>query len=76
MNYFFTSDLHLGHKNIIKYCNRPFSSLEEMNRIIIRRWNERVKVEDIVFVIGDFCFRNSSINRGEGIRVRAGEWEQ
>ena len=76
MNYFFSADLHLGHFNIIHYTGRPFSSLEEMNRIIIRRWNERVKCDDIVFVIGDFCFRNSSVNRGEGIRVRAKEWEK
>lgn len=30
-NTFLTSDLHLGHKNIIRYCSRPFSSLKEMD---------------------------------------------
>lgn len=75
MRYFFTADLHLGHKNIISYCNRPFESLEQMNTTIIRNWNERVKPEDTVFIIGDFCFRNSSDKRGEGIRMSAKEWE-
>lgn len=51
-------------------------SLDNMNKGIIYRWNERVKVDDIVFVIGDFCFKNSSGNRGEGIKTKAIEWEQ
>ena len=73
MKTFFTSDLHLGHNNIIKYCNRPFKSLEHMNMELIRRWNERIKKEDFVYHIGDFCFRNTS-NRGEGIKNKAQEW--
>jgi len=74
MNTYFTSDLHLGHKNIIKYCERPFKTLDEMNRTIIARWNARVRPEDFVYHIGDFCFRNSSDIRGEGIRKNAQEW--
>ncbi len=75
MRYWYTSDLHLGHKNIIKYCKRPFKSLEQMDETMIKRWNERVKPEDTVFVIGDFCFKNSSNKRGEGIKVLASYWE-
>jgi len=71
---FLTSDLHLGHDNIRKYCSRPFKTLEEMNETIIRRWNERVKKEDFVYHVGDFCFRNSNDSRGEGIRNKAQEW--
>jgi len=68
--------MHLGHANIIKYCNRPFTSLDEMNNTLIRNWNERVKTDDIVFHIGDFCFRNSVGGKiGEGIQVKAKEWE-
>jgi len=46
-----------------------------MNKTLIRKWNERVKPEDTVFVIGDFCFRNSSGKKGEGIKVSASYWE-
>ena len=56
MSYFYTSDFHLNHKNIIKYCERPFSSIEEMNKEIIKRYNEKIKKEDTVFHIGDFSF--------------------
>lgn len=38
-NLYVTSDLHLNHKNIIKYCDRPFefssSGVEEMNNVLI-----------------------------------------
>ena len=74
MNYWFTADYHLGHANIIKYCDRPFKSLEHMDETIVRKHNERVKKGDIVFHVGDFCFKNTS-NRGEGIRVKSKEWE-
>ena len=43
------------HKNIIKYCKRPFSSIEEMNEILIQNWNSCVKKNDRIFVLGDFC---------------------
>lgn len=52
----FTSDLHAHHKNIIKYCNRPFSSVEEMNSTLIKRWNSLIKDDDDVFMLGDIVF--------------------
>lgn len=55
---FFTSDLHLGHANVICHCNRPFASVEEMDETLIRNWNQRVKTNDTVYVLGDLMFRN------------------
>ena len=74
MNYFITSDLHLGHHNIIKYCNRPFKDVAHMNRVLIKNWNDRVKEEDVVFHLGDFCFKNSNESRGEGQCMTAFHW--
>jgi calcineurin-like phosphoesterase family protein len=45
-------------RNIIGYCNRPFDSLWYMNYKIIRRWNEKVAPDDIVYHLGDFCMGN------------------
>lgn len=53
---FVTSDLHLGHGNIIKYCNRPFKYTNEMDDKLIKNWNSVVTQQDIVYVLGDFCF--------------------
>lgn len=55
---FFTSDLHLFHKNIMKYCNRSFSSVEKMNETIISNWNNVVSEKDEVYILGDVTFGN------------------
>lgn len=53
---FVTSDTHFNHTNIIKYCNRPFKDIDEMNEELIKKWNEVVSNEDIVYHLGDFGF--------------------
>jgi calcineurin-like phosphoesterase family protein len=53
---FFTSDPHYGHENILKYCHRPFSSIEEHDEELIRLWNETVPEDGIVFILGDIGF--------------------
>lgn len=58
MNYYI-SDLHFGHQNIIRLCNRPFKNVDEMDEKIIQNWNNVVKPEDTVYILGDLCFRNS-----------------
>lgn len=55
MNVWYTSDLHIGHKNIIDLCGRPFSCTDEMDEIIIQRWNSVVRPEDTVYLLGDIC---------------------
>lgn len=56
---FFTSDLHFGHQNIIKFCNRPWETTEEMDKALIENWNSVVGENDIVFDLGDFAFASN-----------------
>ncbi len=73
---FLTADLHLGHANIIKYCDRPFKDIDTMNNTLINNWNSRVKPEDEVIIIGDWCFKNSPGGKeGEGVQANAQHWE-
>jgi calcineurin-like phosphoesterase family protein len=70
---FYTSDLHLGHANIIKICNRPFTDANEMNETLIKYWNARVRPCDHVYVVGDLAFRSPQsvkeyIERLQGIK--------
>jgi calcineurin-like phosphoesterase family protein len=50
-----TSDTHFSHANIIRYTNRPFTSVDEMNARLIERWNERVAPSDEVWHLGDLA---------------------
>jgi len=54
MSLWFTSDHHFGHENIIKFCDRPFETIEEMDAELIRLWNAVVKPTDTVYHLGDF----------------------
>lgn len=56
----FTSDLHFGHRNVIRFCNRPFADVKEMDEALINNWNEVVGENDIVFVLGDTFWFNDS----------------
>ena len=52
---FFTSDTHFNHTNILRYCNRPFKTVGQMNETIITNWNNVVGPDDVIFHLGDFC---------------------
>lgn len=51
----FISDNHFNHTKIIEYCNRPFTSVEEMNKYMIDQWNDVVSKDDLVYHLGDFA---------------------
>lgn len=53
---FYSADLHLGHHGILRHCpaTRPFDSVEAMDTEIVRRLNERVEHNDILYIVGDF----------------------
>ena len=59
--YFFTSDEHFQHTNVIEYSNRPFTSVEEMDEEIITRFNSVVTKNDIVIHAGDFTLAKKEI---------------
>lgn len=60
--FWFTADQHFWHSRIIKHANRPFDSVEEMNKTLIDNWNDCVKPTDTVYVLGDmfWCGRKKA----------------
>ena len=62
-NIFFISDLHIGHKNVIKFDKRPFKDIDEMHVELIKRWNSVVEPEDIVYFLGDLSFGRSELTK-------------
>lgn len=58
-NIWFTADTHFCHDNIVRFSGRPFADAAEMNEELIRRWNETVPEDGIVFHLGDFCMGGS-----------------
>jgi calcineurin-like phosphoesterase family protein len=74
MNMWFTSDIHFGHANIIKYCKRPYKNVSEMDEALIKNWNDRVSPKDYIYVIGDFAlskpdYANRILRRLNGEKV-------
>ncbi|MDP2908032.1 MAG: 2'-5' RNA ligase family protein [Nanoarchaeota archaeon] len=53
---FFTSDLHLDHANIIKYCKRPFTNVTQMNKVLVENWNNIISPKDTVYFLGDLAY--------------------
>lgn len=54
----YIADLHLGHRNCIQFDHRPFSDIDEMDRALIKLWNDRVNDDDHVYILGDVIYRS------------------
>ena len=70
---FFTSDLHFGHENVLRFDNRPFASVEEMDAELVRRWNEKVGKGDLVYVLGDLIWKSRNGDAHNLIRSLNGQ---
>ena len=81
----FTSDLHLGHKNIIHFCDRPFSralitqneleyihDVQYMNTDIIDTLNMNVGPDDELWILGDYAMGNTDLTIPLAQRLTAG----
>jgi len=70
---FYTADQHFGHANIIRFCDRPFTDVAEMDEMLINNWNNAVSEGDTVYILGDLIFRSEKsasyyISRLRGIK--------
>ena len=53
----FTSDTHFGHENMLRLCDRPWSTVAQMNDAIVDNINSKVAVDDELYILGDFSFK-------------------
>ena len=60
---FVIADTHFNDANIIRFCNRPFSSVEDMNTSLIDNWNSVVEPHDTVWILGDFFKFTNVVDR-------------
>lgn len=60
MKIFITADTHFGHTKILKYCDRPFHDIEEMDNTLVGNWNNVVAKKDTVYHLGDFSFSKTT----------------
>lgn len=54
---YFIADTHFGHANVIRFCDRPFKDVNEMDSVMMANWNARVDDCDHIYIIGDMFFR-------------------
>jgi calcineurin-like phosphoesterase family protein len=66
----FGSDMHFHHDNILKFTDRPYKTVKEMNKGIIKKWNKQVKPNDLVYILGDFIWNTTKLNEYKKIMCR------
>ena len=57
---YFSSDSHVQHFNIARYCNRPFESRSQMDIALITNWNSVVPEDGVVVHCGDFMLQHKT----------------
>ena len=62
---FFTADTHYGHSNIMRYCHRPFDTIEEHDAQLIKNTNDMVGENDVLYHLGDFAFAHAWAKRSK-----------
>jgi calcineurin-like phosphoesterase family protein len=67
---YFTADEHYGHRNIIKYCNRPFDDVNHMTEILIANFNAKVPPHGLTYHLGDIFWDSVSIADARNILKR------
>lgn len=70
---FITSDLHLDHTNIIKYCKRPFINTEAMNTTLVDNWNNTISKKDTVYFLGDLAYGRGSKSTDDWLKQLNGK---
>ena len=70
---YFTSDLHIGHDKDFIWRPRGFSSIEEHDTEIIKRWNNIITTEDTVYILGDLCMSGNETEWNRVYKVLNGE---
>ena len=57
---YFTADFHFDHGPVIEWCNRPWKRVAQMNKGLIRNYNNVVDSDDEVYILGDFSIKPKS----------------
>ena len=60
MAQYFISDTHFGHKNVLKFDNRNFKTIEEHDNALIENWNNEVGIDGEVYILGDISWHNAT----------------
>ena len=63
INTFVSADHHFGHANVLRLCNRPFDTVEQMDLVFIELWNSVIGQNDLVYYLGDFTLNNEAFAR-------------
>jgi calcineurin-like phosphoesterase family protein len=70
---YFTADAHFCHSNIIGLCKRPFSNIDQMNKVLIQNWNTNVTDRDEIYILGDLIFKGTGVEANEIIKKLNGK---